>query len=623
MNMREQDRIKFAKSKTSRFSSKLLLTTIVTIIVALAVVAGAQAFEIMGGIFTRGVIRVPHDYSTIQAAIDAASPGEIVQVSQGVYHENVTLNKPVSLVAETFDEVNPANNNTVIDGGGGSATIVIPPGLTQMPTLRGFVIQNSADGIQASSAFIAEFNFLQSANNLVSYQEGSGGFNRNNVYFHAGANAIRLDNMNKALLIENNRVMYSQNAGFEISLQNSSIPSSTVEIDIWNNMILGNGEDGIQFVDHAGNRQDTNRRFVIAGNLIANNKKAGIGLMPDANTVENYSGADMVEAVRVFNNTFYGNDYGISGGDNVVAFNNIFSNSLTRGSWRVQSTPNANSPVSFGLAPGNNNSVVAYSLFFNNRVDADETSLGTGNILGVDPLFEAAPNPGPDGTWETVDDDFSGLVLQSDSPAIDKGVTQFRANNGELVPPNPITGFTGTAPDLGWREFGAPVFPTPTLTPISSFTPLPTETVESQTPEATLTSAPASPTVETPQPLPSSTPTQGIATATPTQAAVTATPTGQLVIQTIDPISAQANTTVTMTINGSGFQDGAVVAFEGGQGLPQEILAIQVVNPEMIIVTMTARNDGTAGIQVWDVRVTNPDGSTIVLEDAFTVVPEP
>ena len=78
-----------------------------------------------------------------------------------------------------------------------------------------------------------------------------------------------------------------------------------------------------------------------------------------------------------------------------------------------------------------------------------------------------------------------------------------------------------------------------------------------------------------------------------------------------------------MTITGSGFQVGALVAFEGGQGLPQEILAVQVVNPTMIVVTMTTRNDGAAGIQLWDVRVTNPDASTVVLEDAFTVVPEP
>ena len=32
---------------------------------------------------------------------------------------------------------------------------------------------------------------------------------------------------------------------------------------------------------------------------------------------------------------------------------------------------------------------------------------------------------------------------------------------------------------------------------------------------------------------------------------------------------------------------------------------------------------GSAGVQVWDVRVTNPDASTAVLEDAFTVSPPP
>jgi hypothetical protein len=64
-----------------------------------------------------------------------------------------------------------------------------------------------------------------------------------------------------------------------------------------------------------------------------------------------------------------------------------------------------------------------------------------------------------------------------------------------------------------------------------------------------------------------------------------------------------------------------VVTFEGGLGLSQEILAVQVVNPTTIIVTMNAQNDGTFGPQVWDVRVTNPDNATVVLLDAFTVVP--
>jgi len=78
---------------------------------------------------------------------------------------------------------------------------------------------------------------------------------------------------------------------------------------------------------------------------------------------------------------------------------------------------------------------------------------------------------------------------------------------------------------------------------------------------------------------------------------------------------------VVLTITGSGFQNGAVVAFEGGLGLPQEVVAVQVLNPTTLAVTVTVRNEGASGAQVWDIRVTNPDTSTAVLLDAFTVTP--
>ena len=595
-------------------NSQLGAIIILTIFIAVIAVIGVRAIQVLRQAATGAVIKVPGDYPTIQAAIDAAKPGDIVQVGAGLYNENLSLNKPVTLVGETFDEVNPVNNQSILDGGTGAAAITIPSGLTQMPTIRGLAIQNGMNGIQASSPFIAEFNFLQSAVNQVSYQVGGGGFNRGNIYFNAADNAIRLDNIDRPLLIENNRILYSGDDGIEISLQNAAVPPTLIEIDIWNNMILGNREDGIQFVDHPTDPQDTNRRFVIAGNLIANSKKAGIGLMPNANTLEDYSGADVVEAIRVFNNTFYGNDYGVSGGDNLVAFNNIIASSLNVGAWRVQ-------------GPDGANSVVAYTLFHNNRLDADQSALGIGNISG-DPLFVAAPNPGPDGVWETVDDDFSGLVLGSGSPAIDKGVTQYVAVNGEPIPPNPITGFTGAAPDLGWREFGAPIFMTPTPTPINSLTPLPTFTPVTLTPTLTITpTIAASATPLTPTVTPSSPTAQPSATvASPTVFAPSATSTATPVpvtIQQVTPNTAQANTTVPVTIIGSGFQSGATVTFEGVQGPPQEVITVQVVNSTTIIITLTARNDGTQGAQVWDIRVTNPDTSTAVLADAFTVVPAP
>ena len=96
-----------------------------------------------------------------------------------------------------------------------------------------------------------------------------------------------------------------------------------------------------------------------------------------------------------------------------------------------------------------------------------------------------------------------------------------------------------------------------------------------------------------------------------------------MAIQGVTPNSAQADTQVALNIVGSGFQNGAVVTFEGGSGGAQEITSVQVVSPNLITLNMTARNDGSAGTQVWDIRVINPDSSSAVLTDAFTVYPIP
>jgi hypothetical protein len=301
----------------------------------LAIIIGARAMASFGLDGSGDIIYVPDNYTTIQAAIDAAGTGDIITVRSGVYNENITISKPVSLVAESFDQVDPAKNTTVLDGGGRGPTISIPAGLPQMPVIHGFVIRNGTDGILAYSEFICEFNFFYAASNLTSYQQGSGGINRNNLYFQAGNNGIRLDNMDRPLVIENNRILYNAHDGIEISLQKETAPFATALIDIRNNMIVGSGQDGIQFIQHPGDPQDTNRRFMIAGNLFANNQKAGLGFMPNADTTENYSGATLAEVVRVFNNTFYGNDNGLSGGGNLVTFNNIIANSPTRAAWKV------------------------------------------------------------------------------------------------------------------------------------------------------------------------------------------------------------------------------------------------------------------------------------------------
>jgi hypothetical protein len=184
-------------------------------------------------------------------------------------------------------------------------------------------------------------------------------------------------------------------------------------IVIRNNRITGNGGDGIQLID---DQAPSSRVFRIERNLIANNAQAGIGMMCCMNTREDFQGASLTERIYLFDNTFVGNDHGVTGGDNAIALNNLFANTT-----RV------------ALKGMNGDSIAAYNLFFANGRDFVDSNADAGTTIRADPLLDADHRPSPR------------------SPAIDAG-TAFFAWDSDVVLNRGPGDYAGLAPDLGAFE---------------------------------------------------------------------------------------------------------------------------------------------------------------------------
>jgi hypothetical protein len=359
-----------------------------------------------------GTLRVPEDYATIQEAIDAAGNGDTVLVGPGTYAGGFIISgKSITLASHYHTTGDPSLIDQTIISGGSPAVYVDVSAPNTM--VRGFhfvagdySVQFFAQGGQALDNF-----FDNTGGDAISFEE-VGGVARGNRVFSPGDDCVDVDGATSDVLIENNIFEFAGDDGIEIRNYNYTGPHVTHAIR--NNTIVGSGEDGIQIIDYSAN---SNRSFIIERNLIRTSTDAGLGLMDNGETNEDFRAASVPERIVVFNNTFDGNRYGITGGDNLIAVNNIVSNSSV-----------------LGLKNINGMSTVAYTLFFGNGVDHVGSNVDTSTTLTADPLYS------------------SNFELQSGSPAIDSGTTSF-VHNMETVLDIPPSEYSGITVDLGWHEW--------------------------------------------------------------------------------------------------------------------------------------------------------------------------
>lgn len=396
-----------------------------------------------------GTIRVPEDYPTIQAAINAAVTGDVILISPGTYIENLLIAGKAITLTSLFPSTGDRQyiDNTIIAGS--VSYDPANPGLAVIRlgtetgtetnlenTIQGLTLKNGADGLKVFTKINILDNHITSTKDAVDLTDSGAVIKRNLIDFNTD-DALDFDLASYGL-VENN--ILKDNVGDGIEMRFHVYSGPTLNIVIRNNQIVHNNSDGIQLIrDWIGAVPPaSNRVLTFEKNLIYNNRQAGLGLMDDMLTNEDYRGASLNERIYLFNNTIINNNYGVSGGDNMVAVNNIIANSKTKGVSNVDG-----------------DSTLVYNLLWNNVIDNTASNVDEATTLHSNPLLDAN----------------FGLLLGS--PAIDTGTDHFEFM-GSTVLDYPPGSYYGTAPDRGWAEMNYLNQPTPSITPSPTITPTPT-----------------------------------------------------------------------------------------------------------------------------------------------------
>lgn len=188
-------------------------------------------------------LRVPADYPTIQAAINAAVAGDTVLVSPGSYPERLNYDgKAITVISEG----GPAA--TIIDGGNSGNVLVFDSGEGPAARLEGFTIKNGR------ASFGAGIDILAASPSIV------GNIFDTNTQTSGGYGAAIGGNGSSALIERNifrNNSCDTQHLSGVITFVNGSSP------DIVNNLIVDNPCRAITMTLPSGNSPQVSNNTIV------------------------------------------------------------------------------------------------------------------------------------------------------------------------------------------------------------------------------------------------------------------------------------------------------------------------------------------------------------------------
>jgi hypothetical protein len=322
----------------------------------------------------RRIIKVPSDFTTIAQAVDKAVNGDWIIISPGTYYEKeIVINKSVTVSSEwktTGEE--SVIDETIIDAGDKTLFTITADSVE----ISGLHMKNGDHTLNILADVSIRKNHFVNNLDAMSFEGPGGGYVGYNFVENDRDDGLDLDigadkeNPGSNITVEHNTIVNSNDDGIEIRL--FAEPGQNIRYVIRNNTIMGSKNAGIQLISYD---VFTGKEFLIHHNIISD-CKTGLGCMEGSKTREDLSGASrMDERVFFFNNTLSGNQMGATGGNQIIAINNLVENNALGGF------------KNFGA-----NSAIVNNLFYRNGQDnfirIHESIRREGNIFSLDPLLD-------------------------------------------------------------------------------------------------------------------------------------------------------------------------------------------------------------------------------------------
>jgi len=246
-----------------------------------------------------GTIIVPDGYPTIQEAINRADERDVIFVRNGVYYENVVVNKTVSLIGEN-------SSSTIIDGTSKGNVVDID---SDNVIVSGFTIINSGGAGDAginlrniNKCIIKENSILNNWRGIWLYNCTNSVVHRNNISNTTGSLAIWVEESNSIVISSN--IISNNPSGVYLYYSHSNV--------VCRNRIADNAYYGLTLTDSSMN--------LIIENVIENNFGwDGIDLWD--------SGSNVIMANDILNNNLHGLRIGFSS-NNAIYHNNFVNNTI-------------------------------------------------------------------------------------------------------------------------------------------------------------------------------------------------------------------------------------------------------------------------------------------------------